>query len=84
MTPQRYARLRESFLKVLDLPRLEQESVLERDCKDDPKLRDQIEALLAIDRAMSGSDRIDLPEQPNRIHTIRPVPQLPDGGLFDI
>ena len=50
MTQQRYTMLREVFLSVLDLAPLEQVKVLERDCKDDPELRDQVEELLAIDR----------------------------------
>ena len=52
MTQQRYAKLREVCVRVLDLALLEQVKVLERDCKDDPELRDQVEELLAIDRVL--------------------------------
>ena len=55
ITPQRYATLRELFLKVLDRSHIEQQKILARDAREDSELRDQVEQLVAIDRAFTGS-----------------------------
>ena len=55
ITPRQYLKLREIFLKVLDLPISEQAIALDRVCKGDSELRSQVHELLAIDRVLEGS-----------------------------
>lgn len=57
MTPQRYAKLREIFLKVLDMSISEQSIMLERVCKEDSELLNQVKELLAIDKAISDHEK---------------------------
>ena len=54
MTPQRYERLRELFLSVCDLPAQQQAAALDEDCADDPSMKTDILALLAMDAKEKG------------------------------
>ncbi len=54
MTPQRYERLRELFLSVCDLPAQQQAAALDEYCNDDPSMRNDILALLAMDAKEKG------------------------------
>ena len=49
MTPERYERLRELFLSVCDLPAQQQAATLDECCADDPSMKIDILALLAMD-----------------------------------
>ncbi len=54
MTPQRYERLRKLFLSVCDLPAQQQAAALDEDCADDPSMKTDILALLAMDAKEKG------------------------------
>ena len=54
MTPQRYERLRELFLSVCDLPAEQQAAALDEHCADDPSMKNDILALLAMDAKEKG------------------------------
>ncbi len=54
MTPQRYERLRELFLSVCDLPAEQQAAALDEHCTDDPSMKNDILALLAMDAKEKG------------------------------
>ncbi|MCS7465522.1 serine/threonine protein kinase [Stieleria sp. ICT_E10.1] len=49
MTPNQYGRVKELFLRVVDLGRGERERVLENACADDPELRAAVDSLLEHD-----------------------------------
>ena len=54
MTPQRYERLRELFLSVCDLLAQQQAAALDEHCADDPSMKNDILALLAMDAKEKG------------------------------
>ena len=49
MNPDRYARLKELFIRVVDLDQEARDEVLDSECADDPELRDKVVALLQHD-----------------------------------
>lgn len=89
MTPSRWQRLETVFERVLDLPPAERLAVLDRDCADDPDLRDEIlrmlgatspDASLAIEQrfvtdAVAGDHAVGTRCGPYRL-----VARLGDGG----
>lgn len=54
MTPKRYERLREVFLSIYDLPVNKREAAIERQCADDPSMKDEIMTLLTMDAKVKG------------------------------
>lgn len=57
ITRQSYVKLREIFLKVLNLPTSEQSIMLERVCKEDSELLNQVKELLAMDNIISDHEK---------------------------
>ncbi len=50
MNSDRFERIKEILLRVVDLPEAERKAILDEACADDPELRVEIEELLALDR----------------------------------
>ena len=60
MGTERDDRVVKLFLRACDLPEDRRATFLDRECRDDPELRAEVESLLGHDREASGGGGTDL------------------------